>query len=240
VADNLHIVMHVPKTGGQTLRDHLRAKLVFHSEFIHLGPYGESRAKQLGLSPWEERPAEERAKARVILGHKANITTKDLVPGARVAKYCGMLRDPAARMVSHFNFNVEYKWVRAGKDAPAWDWWYRGQKRNFMCRWIKEQFALESMEGLSDEALFDDVTRLFETFWLLGVVEHFDAFADALFADIGIESVRNSRVNAAGEDYPRRAHVTPEVTETVYRDHPVDKAVYDWVRARIEMQRAAG
>jgi hypothetical protein len=239
MAEDLHIVMHVPKTGGQTLRDHLQTKLAFHTEFIHLGPKGDSRAKQLGLAPWAERTPQERAKARVILGHDASVFTKDLVPGERAVKYCGMLRDPASRMVSHYNFNVEFKWVRAGKDAPDWTWWSRGQKRNFMCSWIKENFLREPVEGVTEAALYEDITRLLSSFWLLGVSERHQAFADALCADIGIATTNGARVNAAGDRYPQRAVMTPEIAEAVYRDHPVDKAVYDWVLARLDQNADA-
>jgi len=239
MAETLHIVMHVPKTGGQTLRDHFRHNLAFHSEFIHLGPFGVEDAKRQGLQPWEDRPPEERAKARVILGHYASVFTKDLVPGDREVKYCGMLRDPASRVVSHYNFNVENKWVRAGKDAPAWDWWYRGQKRNFVSRWIKENFLKQSIEGVSDETLYEDMIGLLSSFWLLGAAERYQSFADALCADVGVPPTGGARSNVAGEHYPKRAVVTPEIAETVYRDHPVDKAVYDWLIARVDAESVA-
>ncbi|ANP46812.1 hypothetical protein ATE48_13265 [Candidatus Viadribacter manganicus] len=176
---------------------------------------------------------EERAKARVILGHYASVFTKDLVPGPRVVKYCGVLRDPAARVVSHYNFNVEDKWVRAGNGVPEWSWWYRGQKRNFVCRWIKENFLKENTNDVADEQMFDDVTRLLSSFWLLGLTEDYETFSDMLCADVGVVATGGVRSNVAGEHYPRRAVVTPEIAEQVYRDHPVDKALYDWVRARV-------
>ena len=46
-------------------------------------------------------------------------------------------------------------------------------------------------------------------------------------------------MNAAGDRYPPRAVTTPEIAEAVYRDHPVDKAVYDWVLVRLDQNVAA-
>jgi hypothetical protein len=240
MVDDLHIIMHVPKTAGWTLRDHFRVKLAFHSEFIHLGPFGVRDAEERGLPPWEARSDAERGEARVIFGHYASVFTRDLVPGERAVKYSGLLRDPASRLVSHYNFNVEDKWIKQGKGVPDWSWWYRGQKRNFVCRWIKENFLREPVEGVSDEVMYEDVTRLLGSFWLLGVVERFDEFAQRLCHDIGIPPpASGQRRNASGVDHPQRLRLSDEIAETVYRDHPVDKAVYDWVCARTPLRLAS-
>ena len=38
MSDELFVFVHIPKTGGQTLRNHFIKHLTFHDEFIHLGP----------------------------------------------------------------------------------------------------------------------------------------------------------------------------------------------------------
>src|SRR5437667_7474655 len=49
--EELFLFVHVPKTGGQTLRDCFIRQLVFHLEFIHLGPDGEQKSGELRLLP---------------------------------------------------------------------------------------------------------------------------------------------------------------------------------------------
>ena len=232
---DLHVVMHVPKTGGQTIRDHLRQHLAFHYEFIHLGPFGEGHARAIGLAPWQERSREDRAGALVLLGHHANIDTPKLAPGNPRVKFSAMFREPAARLVSHYNFHVEIKRAKTGKDVLDWDYWYRGQKRNFVCRWIKQNFLLRSFDDTqSDEALFAEIAEALDSFWLLGTMPHFHAFVSRLYADIGVPPPSDRRSNIAGRDYPARISVTEEIRDAVYRDHPVDCAIYDMVHARAE------
>src|SRR5437667_12118689 len=49
--EELFLFVHVPKTGGQTLRDCFIRQLVFHREFIHLGHDAEEKSGELRLLP---------------------------------------------------------------------------------------------------------------------------------------------------------------------------------------------
>lgn len=232
---DLHVILHIPKTGGQSIRFHLQRNLRFDSEYVHIGPYGRRHASETGVLPWEERSDAERAHARVLHGHHLTSKSHLLVPEPRVVKYAGLLRDPASRMVSHYNFNVELKWVRKGQEAPDWAWWYRGQKRNYVCRWIKETFlGLPFDESQPDEALFAEITGVLEGFWLLATLPHFDTFVTRLYADIGVPPPTPRRVNVAGRAYPARVVLDDAISAAISRDHPVDCAVYDWVHGRME------
>lgn len=232
---DLHVILHIPKTGGQSIRFHLQRNLQLDAEYVHIGPFGRRHANETGALPWEERSDAERARARVLHGHHVTRHSHEHVPGARTVKHAGLLRDPASRMVSHYNFNVELKWVRKGQAAPDWAWWYRGQKRNFVCRWIKENFlGLPFDETQPDESLFAEITGALEGFWLLATLPHFDAFAARLYADIGVPPPTPRRVNVAGRAYPARVALDDEIRLVVSRDHPVDCAVYDWAHRRTE------
>ncbi len=232
---DLHVIMHVPKTGGQTIRNQLCAHLELGVAFVHVGPFGDKHARERGLTLWKERSDTDREQVRVLAGHDLSIHTPDLVPGNRNVKFVGMFRDPAARMVSNYNYNVQRKWEDVGKPAPDWAWWYRGQKRNFISRWIKEKFLARTFdEGQSDESLFEEIAAALDGFWLLGTMPHFDAFVAKLHADIGLPPASEDRWSVAGRNYPVRLTLSEDIQRQVARDHPVDCAIYDLVQRRVD------
>lgn len=232
---DLHVIMHIPKTGGQTIREHLRAHLEPHAEFVHFGTVGQRDAGERGMAPWHERSEAERALARVLAGHHLTVHTPKLVPGERKVKYAGLFREPASRMVSHYNFNVEIKWERRGKAAPGWDGWIAARRRNFVSLWIKERFLARPLDGgQSDESLFKEISEALDTFWLLGTMSHFDAFVAQLYADIGVPPATPGRANVAGRNHPVRLTLNEEIQARVRQDHPVDCAIYDLVQQRVD------
>jgi hypothetical protein len=89
-AKEIFIFAHIPKTDGQTLRNCFMRHLQLHREFIHLGPYGEKDAAARGLPPFAKRSADERAQARVILGHHVTCETHRFVPNKtpRQSRFC--------------------------------------------------------------------------------------------------------------------------------------------------------
>src|SRR4051812_47822736 len=105
--DEVFVFVHLPKTGGQTLRGFFEKALIFHEEAIHLGPYGIKKAEALGLLPFERRSAEDRHKAKIILGHNVTAETAALVPG-KTPRWILFLRDPAEMLASHYNFHMEF------------------------------------------------------------------------------------------------------------------------------------
>lgn len=233
---DLHVIMHIPKTGGQTIRNQLCEHLLWDVECVDIGPVGDKHIRDNGLTPWVERSEAERAQARAIVGHDLSIHTPNLVPGDRTVKFVGMFREPAARIVSNYNYNVQRKWVDIGNGVPEWPWWYRGQKRNFISRWMKTKFlALPFDEQQTDEALFEEIAAALNLFWLLGTMPHFEAFTAKLHADIGVPPASKERWGVGGRHYPIRLTLDPQIEEMVARDHPVDCAIYDLVRQRADV-----
>lgn len=232
---DLHIIMHIPKTGGQTIRNHLREHLPLNEAFAHIGPFGDRYARENGLTRWIERSDAERAQVRVLAGHDLSIHTPALVPGTRNVKLVGMFREPAARMVSHYNFTCQFKFAKDGKTPPDWGRWYGGMQRNFISRWIKQKFLARPFDAAqSDEALFDEIVSELERFWMLGTMAHFDAFAARLYADVGVPPSSQAPSNVGGRSYPILLSMNPEIEAQVRGDHPVDCAIFDWVQARAE------
>lgn len=87
------ILLHVPKTGGSTLRTALRWKY----------PSGMLFAESIyePLERFGEIPLERRAAARVVSGH-LHFGVHDYLPGEAV--YVTMLREPVARVISMYHY----------------------------------------------------------------------------------------------------------------------------------------
>jgi hypothetical protein len=49
----VYVFWHVPKIGGQTLRDHFADQLGLNRGFVHLGRYGDEDREAKGLPPFE-------------------------------------------------------------------------------------------------------------------------------------------------------------------------------------------
>lgn len=200
---DLHIIMRIPKTGGQTIRNHLREHLPLHEAFIHIGPFGKRHARENDLTQWIERRDAERVRVRVLAGHDLTIHAPSLVPGPRKVKLVGMFRDPATRMVSHYNFTCQFKFAKDGKTPPGWARWHGGMQRNFISRFIRQKFLARPFdEKQSDEALFDERVAALDRFWMLGTMAHFDAFAARLYTDLGVPPSSQPPSDVRGRTIP--------------------------------------
>lgn len=97
--DPIYIFLHVPKTGGSTINRHLRLNLHYDEVFVHLGGGGARYRAEMDRPDWEERPLEDRNRARVLTGHRARFGIHELLPD-RTPRYVTVQREPAARIMS--------------------------------------------------------------------------------------------------------------------------------------------
>lgn len=134
--NELFIFLHLQRSGGTTLNGHLYSNLKPEIEFIHLGsPWAsKNELKKLGL--FEERPINERNKARVITGHKAYYGVHKFVP-QKSPKYITFLRNPADRLVSFYN---SINWAN---NKPPFKEWYKTRRKNEMVHFYSSKFLGE-------------------------------------------------------------------------------------------------
>lgn len=232
----VYVFLHVPKTGGSTINAHLRQHLEYDSVFVHLGGDGELYRQEAGLEPWEDRSDDDRNRARVLTGHRSSYGIHKLVPG-RPARYLTIQREPAARIMSTYNFRMQ----RFGLDLSFEDW-YAGFARNKAFKWMRQ---LLDLRGTSDFAPVADRIR---TFWFVGVTEHLDDDLPYLFDHFGVPSDtwQNQRVaidNDArvaeslslptqarwqkGNPTLKRMELTPDLRERINQDNKRDLKLYE-------------
>ena len=232
--EEVFIFAHLPKTGGQTLRDCFRKHLEFHREFIHLGPFGEEDAAKRGLEPFHQRPVEERAQARVILGHKVNCETHTLVP-SKTPRYVLLLRDPAELLVSLYNFDMRYQRPASEPIVPFDDWYKSRQRKNFMTNWLLNDFLRPSKPSRKTPPM-QIIKPALNEFWFVGCSEFLDQDAPLLLRRIGVP-VEIERTNVAGVHYPKLLSLDDSLRAKLYADNDLDVELYRTWRERLGESR---
>ncbi|MBS3086409.1 sulfotransferase family 2 domain-containing protein [Candidatus Pacearchaeota archaeon] len=111
----LWIFLHPPRTGGNTIIETLLKK--FPREEIFMASLARYK-----LDTEEFKPK----KVRFMLGHATYYGIHKLVPD-KEPRYFIVLRDPAERLISHYNAKMEKEMKKISFDA-----WYKNQIKNEM------------------------------------------------------------------------------------------------------------
>jgi len=226
----LYLFVHIPKTGGQTLRNHFIKHLVFHQEFIHLGPYGVQDAEKRGLKPFAARSEEERRRAFVILGHYVASETYKLVPG-KEPHYVTFLRDPAERLISLYNFTMHYEHERKGVPKISFEAWYHHTPKLSMTQWICRHFLGKTQADLARVDTLELARATLDRFWFVGTLETFDEDVAYLLQDLGLPPVEGQS-NVTGDHYERTMALSDRWREEMYQDYENDLRLHRLYRDR--------
>jgi hypothetical protein len=228
--DPIWIHWHVPKTGGQTIRTALSDHLEIDQSFVHLGTWATQKGFAItsntdlaSLAP----PARDRI--RVVTGHKVNEETVRLF-GNRDVRKLVILRSPASRIVSLFNFKRSLL-ERRGLPPVDFDEWYESLGPNSMTRFLSRRL------GVGTEDL-DGVLRELRDFLVVGKTEEMDTWLPDLFATLGLPPMVPDRVNVAGVDHERLLSLDDRLSQRIFEDHPLDFALYNAVDEMCDQSRA--
>lgn len=209
----LYVFMHLPKTGGTTINGHFYDHMDWDVDVVHLGKWGDRYRTREQRLPLEERSAEERARIRVLTGHGTYFGIHRLIEGI-TPRYLTILRDPADRIVSTYNFRAA-----RGDVGDFWSW-YANFPRNAGVKWLRKRLAgYQSLQ---------EIIEALRSFWFVGVTEHLDEDLPLLFGALGLPTgFRTRRVAGAERDLEGLDH--PDEHRRVSRGMVVD----DELRARL-------
>ena len=222
----LFLFVHIPKTAGQTLRDHFIRHMNLHETFIHLGPYGIEDAQRLGLEPFEKRSSERRNRAHVILGHLVTCSTADLVPG-KSPHFITFLREPAERIVSLYNFMMDLEFRRRGKEPVSFDEWWSSRRHQTMVNWVCRDYLGSRVDIRDQETAFKLALKTLRQFWFIGTVATITEDAKQLMRAIGLPDLAaRDRSNIGGVHFDKTLDPEPKLLERIRADCLYDVELY--------------
>jgi hypothetical protein len=232
------VFVHLPKTGGHSLREFFRQHPLLDGRFVYLVSQETLDSTRLGMLPsvFQQLPEQERKQVTVLLGHEVTKDTHRLVPG-KVPRHIVFLREPAAALVSHYNYHME-QFRLAGKPPVEFEQWYDKSKRNnIRTRWLLRHFMMQPSSIPMTSRDLEKVQATLGTFWFVGCTEHLDRDASLLFQRMGLAgSLR--RFNVSGVHHQKVLTLDNPLRERLRADNPLDVQLYEHWQARLDESRA--
>lgn len=212
--DPIWFTYHVPKTGGQTLRNHLRTELGPDAH-VHLGRWGPEDA----FVDVDVLERTRLADVRAITGHP--LTARQAAHfGGRAVHEVLILREPGQRLVSHLNYR---NWRRSlrGQPAVTFGEFARGEGRDPMTASVGRILGEERRRFRLD-AILHAMTRL----TVVSVLEDLDRVTPPLLSAMGLPPRLPVRSNRDGVDFPRSVTPSRDELDAWRRRNPEDMVLY--------------
>lgn len=219
MSDFLIVFMHLIKTGGTTIINHMITNLPKETTDQDAGHYC-----QVGDCSF-------------FSGHGANYGLK---VNGKEHRYMTIIRDPADWYVSVYHHQIARDRV---KNPPTFEEWYENKGTNSvntissgnnrMVGWFARSFA----QDISDA--FDVLDKC----WFVGTTESLDSDLPYLFATVGVPlAYENRRVAGMfdvvdGVEIKKLYTITDEMRQQIYKDNPIDVAFYEKAKDRRDETR---
>lgn len=216
----LWFICHVPKTGGQTVRDHLAQEFERGVEYFHLGKW--DRDADLTYDDIDALGAKARSLIHVVGGHPLERRFADLFPGRPIREVV-FIREPTARLVSLYNFRMTLL-SRQGGPTVSFEEFLDADRKNFTTTFLARFFGVENQRKC-----LGDVLNALSHAWLVGRTENMDTILPYLFGEMGLPPTRPNRTNVTGETIDRWVTLTPDLADEIHRRNPIDTMLYSSV-----------
>jgi len=204
------LVLHVPNTGGETLRDELDRQLVRGRSHVRVGNDRGSSLKQVTVAgdPHPNRLFDEPQEllgafagfdrdaldqVRALSGHPVGLALSELFP-ERPVRSLVFVRRPVDRIVSHYNYAAGHR-ASAGLGHLDFELWYANQPSNFQMRYLAQRLMVDPTLN----AVLEGLAAL----TVVGRTERLDDLLPLLFAAMDLDPPGDGRSNVAGRDHDR-------------------------------------
>jgi tetratricopeptide (TPR) repeat protein len=224
-----YFLLHVPRTGGNTIATHLRA---------HLGegfwsPGRPSALAMLGGRRYRLDGARDFARVRAVGGHYLGRSLERRFQGREIRRTL-LLRDPVGFHVSYYNHRMMFSLSRGG---PVCDFerHLRGQPRDLVALlllWYWLELPLARLLATGDEQKYRLINEALAGFWFVGGHHDGDRLLAAIAADLGLPPGamrRNTTVEwhkRVGWQPLRADDLPPATREAILAHNPIHDALW--------------
>ena len=237
----LWIYLHPPRTGGITLLNTLLNRI----------PKDEILSTSLvryNLDPGKFDPG----KLKLITGHATYYGIHKISPN-KEPRYFIFLRDPAERLVSHYNAKMIDE-----KNPIPFDEWYKNQIKNEMVHFLNLKykgsgssrlhtpkillpfirklnykttyliqtiiFNLLGLNRKNDSKKLENAKKLLDLCWFVGIIENSDEDIPFLFNAMGIKNAKWKKVTLS----KKLIQVNDKLRKKIYDENPLDVELYKY------------
>jgi hypothetical protein len=242
----LIVLLHIYKTGGQTLHHNLRLNLPYPLGLpLYVGPMGLDVSKATGslANPgWQARAVNAHVArrltpdTRVMYGHMAYFGLHHWVEHPVEPRYAVFFRDPVERVISLYYYlrdmsqnHWHHELREAGWDIEAWLersralWHLNGQIRQLL---LGMDDSVEHVRDLSRDHL-EAAKRRLRKFWFIGLMETFHTDAHFLYHHLRF---RKFNAEAQMNANPAKPRVPAAMRQTIAEHNALGVELYAYAR----------
>jgi hypothetical protein len=219
---SVYYLLHVPKTGGITLAEHLQA---------HCAPGILWRPLDKMPAPAPPQPEKVRV---VAMGHYQSRAVENYFPG-RQARRILLLRDPLSLQLSFYNWRMIFFRGR-GMGTYSFDLHLKTVPRNFMLHFLLRRWMGLSwlqLLAMPDSRKLALAQKALADFWFVGDSSDCDRIIATLAPDLGVPAKAARRNDQAQlRDFvswtPLTADdLTPGQRQRLMREHALDRLLWE-------------
>jgi hypothetical protein len=229
----VYVFPHIPKTAGSSVAHHFRETLKGRGEYVHVRHETDAAGIKRDHSlPFQWRDSRLRARAKVIFGHGVKRRFARMVPG-RTPREIITLREPAERLISHYNFWMHVN-SRRGLPVVSFEEWYANEPRNYQVFWTAQNYLQIDYWLYPAESLHEIVDAAFEEFWMVSTVETFTRDMEFLMKELGLPNVSERKNVGGGARFKKLVSLTDDLRARLRAENALEYRLYDkWLeRAR--------
>ncbi|HEX2150943.1 MAG TPA: tetratricopeptide repeat protein, partial [Stellaceae bacterium] len=191
----MYFLLHMPRTGGNTIAAHLKA---------HLGDRMCSAARPTPLEMLGSRRVRldrvpDFRRVQAVTGHYLGRSLERHFPGREIRRTL-LLRDPIGFHVSYYNHRMMFSLSRGGQTC-GFEQHFRAQPRDLvplLLLWYWLKLPLRTLLATGDARKYERLNESLAGFWFVGSYEDGDRLLAAVAADLGIPTVA-ARKNTTSE-----------------------------------------
>ncbi|MEM9706501.1 MAG: sulfotransferase family 2 domain-containing protein [Pseudomonadota bacterium] len=228
--DAVLICLHVPKTGGQTMR---RLVETNYEKNQTLACYP-NNPKYADLDDLKSMSAEKKAELKVVVGHIDYGVHKYF---DRPCRYFSMVRHPIERIISSFQHVMRNNEVLAKKCSSLLRFYEISPKRLFLDNFQTRMYSGQqpARGECTHEMLWTAIENIEKHFDAVVTNEEYNRSVAVLGKLYGWPTTEYKKLNVTPDRQPRDSYSAYEI-EYIEKWNQLDLALYDYVSSRFEKQ----